>query len=80
MEIKRDEMSLADMLRTMKLRLKTEKELNLTKVFGEMTTKHELILAFIAVLEIVRTETVKLIQKEIFGEIILRLAEPEPAS
>jgi chromatin segregation and condensation protein Rec8/ScpA/Scc1 (kleisin family) len=45
-----------------------------------METKHELILAFISVLEIVRTEAVKLIQKEIFGEITLKLAEPEPAA
>jgi segregation and condensation protein A len=80
MEIKRDEMSLADMLRSMRLRLKTEKELNLTNLFGEMATKHELILAFISILEIVRTESVKLIQKEIFGEIILRLADAEPAN
>ncbi len=80
MEIKRDEMSLADMLRTMRLRLKTEKELNLSAVFAEMHSKRELILAFIAILEIVRTESVKLFQSQIFGEIILRLADTEAAS
>ena len=37
-----------------------------------MHTRRELVTAFVAVLEIVRTESVKLIQNATFGDIILR--------
>jgi segregation and condensation protein A len=76
MEIEREEVSLADMLKALKRRIFDEKEVNLFKFFEEMHSKRELVTAFIAVLEIVRTETVKLVQKKTFGDIILRLSEP----
>ncbi len=76
MEIEREEISLADMLKTLKRRLFEEKEISLLKFFEEMHSKRELVTAFIAVLEIVRTESVKLMQKVTFGDIILRMSEP----
>ena len=72
MEIAREEISLADMIKTLKRRIFEEMELNVQKFFEEMETKRELVTAFIAVLEIVRTEGVKLTQKKTFGEIILK--------
>jgi chromatin segregation and condensation protein Rec8/ScpA/Scc1 (kleisin family) len=39
-----------------------------------MHSRRELVTAFVAVLEIVRTEAVKLLQKKTFGDIILRKA------
>jgi segregation and condensation protein A len=72
MEIQREEISLAEMLKTLKARIFAEGELNLLKFFEEMHTRQELITAFIAVLEIVRTESVKLLQKKTFGDIVLR--------
>src|SRR5687767_4521836 len=72
MEIEREEITLADMIKTLKRRIFEEKELNILKFFEEMHTKRELVTAFIAVLEIVRTEGVKLVQKKTFGEIILK--------
>jgi len=72
MEIEREEISLADMIKTLKRRIFEETELNILKFFEEMHSKRELVTAFIAVLEIVRTESVKLIQKKTFGEIILK--------
>ena len=72
LEIQREEISLAEMLKTLKKRIFSAKELNLLKFFEEMNSKHELVIAFIAVLEIVRTESVKLFQSKTFGEIILR--------
>ena len=79
MEIHREEMSLAEMLRTLRSRLKIEKTLSLVKLFEEMSSKRELILAFISILEIVRTESVKLFQKETFGDVTLKLVEGEGA-
>ena len=72
MEIERDEMSLSDMLNNLRQRLKANKTFNVTDFFTNMRTKRELVLAFMAILEIVRTEAVKLLQTDIFGEIILR--------
>jgi len=76
MEIEREEISLADMIKTLKQRIFAEQELSLLKFFGEMHSKRELVTAFIAVLEIVRTESVRLLQKQTFGDIILRKSEP----
>ena len=72
MEIEREEVSLADMLKNLKRRIYETNELNLLKFFEEMNTRRELVTAFIAVLEIVRTESVKLTQNTTFGEIILK--------
>jgi segregation and condensation protein A len=72
MEIKREEMSLADMIKNLKKRIFQAKELYLSAFFEEMKSRQELVLAFIAVLEIVRTESVKLLQEKVFGDIVLR--------
>ncbi len=72
MEIHREEITLADMLKNLKKRIFEAKELSLLKFFEEMHSKRELVTAFIAVLEIVRTESVKLMQTATFGDIILR--------
>ncbi|MBA3353873.1 MAG: segregation/condensation protein A [Blastocatellia bacterium] len=72
MEIAREEISLSDMIRNLKRRIFEETELNVLTFFEEMQSRRELVTAFIAVLEIVRTESVKLTQKKTFGEIILK--------
>ncbi len=72
MEIEREEISLADMIKTLHRRISTDGEINLLAFFEEMHTKRELVTAFIAVLEIVRTEGVKLLQRTTFGDIILK--------
>jgi segregation and condensation protein A len=71
-EIEREEITLAEMLKTLKARISTGKELNILKFFEEMHNKRELVTAFIAILEIVRAESVKLVQTATFGDIILR--------
>jgi segregation and condensation protein A len=72
MEIHREEISLADMIKTLKKRIYEHGELNLLTFFEEMHTRRELVTAFIAVLEIVRTESVKLVQRATFSDIILK--------
>jgi len=74
MEIRREEMSLSDMIKAMQQRIFQTNELNLLDFFREISTRSEIVLAFIAVLEIVRTESVKLLQEKTFGDIILRKA------
>ena len=72
MEIHREEVTLADMMRHLKRRIFEVKQLSLLKFFEEIHTKRELVTAFVAVLEIVRTESVKLLQTATFGDIILQ--------
>ena len=72
MEIQREEVSLADMIKALKKRIFDELELSVTAFFEEMHSKRELVTAFIAVLEIVRTEGIRLIQKKTFGDIVLK--------
>ena len=72
MEIHREEISLADMMRALKRRIFETGELSLLAFFEEMHSKRELVTAFIAVLEIVRTEGVRLLQDTTFGDIILK--------
>ena len=72
MEIHREEISLADMIKTLHRRIMDTGEVNLLEFFEEMHSRRELVTAFIAVLEIVRTEEVKLIQTVTFGDVILR--------
>ena len=72
MEIHREEVTLAEMIRMLKKRIFEEAEVSILKFFEEMHTKRELVTAFVAVLEIVRTEGIKLVQPKTFGDIILR--------
>ncbi len=72
MEIEREEISLADMIKNLRARIFELGEVNLLEFFEQMRSKTELVTAFIAVLEIVRTEHVKLTQKTTFGDIILK--------
>jgi segregation and condensation protein A len=69
LEIEREEMSLTEMLENLKKRLSAEKKLNLTEFFSIARSKRELILAFLAALELVRTASVRLVQNRIFGDI-----------
>ena len=74
MEIHREEISLSDMIKNLRQRIFNEREINLLKFFEEMHSKRELVTAFIAVLEIVRTAGARLMQTKTFGDIILTKA------
>jgi segregation and condensation protein A len=63
------------MIKALKKRIFDELELNLLSFFEEIQTRRELVTAFIAVLEIVRTEEVKLVKKTTFGDIFLKKVE-----
>ncbi|HRH42061.1 MAG TPA: segregation/condensation protein A, partial [Pyrinomonadaceae bacterium] len=59
MEIEREEMSLSEMLANLKQQLKLHKTFNVTDFFTNTRSKRELVLAFMAILEIVRTDAIK---------------------
>ncbi|HYE64977.1 MAG TPA: segregation/condensation protein A [Pyrinomonadaceae bacterium] len=72
LEIERDEMTMAEMLERLRNMVLSAGELNLIKFFERARSRRELVLAFLSVLELVRTTEISLIQRETFGEIIAR--------
>ena len=80
LEIEREEISLSDMIKALKKRIFEEAELSILAWFEEMPTRRELVTAFIAVLEIVRTDHIKLVQKQTFGDIFLKRVDAPAAT
>jgi segregation and condensation protein A len=70
MEIERDEVTMTEMLERLRNMVLSAGELNLLRFFERATSRRELVLAFLSVLELVRTTEISLIQRETFGEII----------
>ncbi len=73
LEIERDEMTLTQMLERLRNMIMSAGELNLRQFFERAGSRRELVLAFLSVLEIVRTAEIVLVQTETFGDIIARV-------
>lgn len=74
MEIEREEISMSEMLERLRNMVMSAGELNLRVFFERAQSRRELVLAFLSVLELVRTTEIKLFQPETFGEIVARVA------
>src|SRR5678816_1918692 len=74
LEIEREEITMAEMLERLRNMVMSSGELNLRVFFERARSRRELVLAFLSVLELVRTTEVKLFQRETFGDIIARVA------
>src|SRR5882672_6472106 len=74
MEIVREEISMAEMLERLRNMVMSAGELNLRVFFERARSRRELVLAFLSVLELVRTTEIKLFQPQTFGEITARVA------
>ncbi len=74
MEIERDEVTMAEMLERLRNAVFSKGELNLREFFERAGTRRELVLAFLSVLELVRTTEVRLFQRETFGDIVARVS------
>jgi segregation and condensation protein A len=72
MEIEREEISLAEMIERIKAQIFKTKQVNLLDVFRVARNRQELVLTFIAVLELIRTQNIQFVQTEIFGDVILK--------
>jgi segregation and condensation protein A len=73
MEIERDEVTMAEMLERLRNMIFSAGELNMRDFFERAETRRELVLAFLSVLELVRTTEIKLIQRQTFGDIVARV-------
>lgn len=74
LEIEREEISMAEMLERLRNMVMSAGELNLRVFFERARSRRELVLAFLSVLELVRTTEIRLFQKQTFGDIVARVA------
>ncbi len=74
MEIERDEMTMAQMLERLRNMIMSTGELSLRQFFDQARSRRELVLAFLSVLEIVRTTEITLVQQQTFGDIVARVS------
>ncbi len=72
MEIEREEISMAEMLERLRNMIFSAGELNMREFFERAESRRELVLAFLSVLELVRTTEIRLFQSRTFGDIIAR--------
>ena len=73
LEIERDEVTMTEMLERLRNMILSAGELNLRQFFERAGTRRELVLAFLSVLEIVRTSEIVLVQESTFGDIVARV-------
>ena len=73
LEIERDEVTMAEMLERLRNMVYSAGELNLRDFFERAQTRRELVLAFLSILELVRTTEIRLFQTSTFGDIIARV-------
>ena len=74
LEIEREEISMAEMLERLRNMVMSAGELNLRTYFERAKSRRELVIAFLSVLELVRTTEIRLFQRETFGDILARVA------
>ena len=74
MEIVREEVSMAEMLERLRNMVMSAGEVNLRIFFEQARSRRELVVAFLSVLELVRTTDVSLVQEQTFGDIVVRVA------
>src|SRR6267378_7800946 len=74
LEIEREEISMAEMIERLRNMVMSAGEVNLRVFFEQARSRRELVVAFLSVLELVRTADVTLIQKTTFGDIVVRVA------
>jgi segregation and condensation protein A len=74
MEIEREEVSMAEMLERLRNMVMSAGEVNLRVFFEQARSRRELVVAFLSVLELVRTTDVTLVQNQTFGDIVVRVA------
>ena len=66
-------MTMAEMLEKLRNMVLSAGELNLRTFFERARSRRELVLAFLSVLELVRTTEIRLIQRATFGDIIAQV-------
>ena len=78
-EIAREEMTMAEKLKEIKRLVATSSEVRVREMFEQARSRREIVLIFLAVLELVKELVIRLRQSEMFGEIVLVRREEDPS-
>lgn len=70
-EIIEENFTVSDKIAQIKELLKINSSSNLTNLFDNMKTRLEVVTTFLALLELIRLKIVRVVQKELFGEIVV---------
>ena len=70
-EVAAEEYTVAEKVATLKDRLQQESRFSLTQLFGNMKSHLEIVVTFLALLELIRLKGVKVYQPELFAEIVV---------
>ncbi|MCS6874220.1 MAG: segregation/condensation protein A [Pyrinomonadaceae bacterium] len=73
-EVEAEKISIENVIKNLKEKLIKNKSLSLFQLAKQVSSKLEFIVSFLAILEIVRTEGVVIIQKRPFGDVIIMLS------
>ena len=76
-EIARDEMTMAEKIAEIKLTLEEKGEMSAREMFERSRSRREIVLVFLALLELVKELAIRLSQSETFGEIVITRREEE---
>jgi segregation and condensation protein A len=79
-EIIRDEMTMSEKLQQIRRAIAERNEIKVREMFELARSKRELILTFLAFLELVKEAEIVLIQRRLFGEIIARKRASAPSA
>jgi segregation and condensation protein A len=77
MEIQRDEVTMAEKVAQIRAALAAQEEINVRELFMLSRSKRELIVTFLAFLELVKAAEISLVQQDLFGEIFARRRETD---
>jgi segregation and condensation protein A len=79
-EIARDEMTMAEKIAEIKVTIKEKGEVRAREMFERASSRRELVLVFLALLEMVKELAIRLTQSETFGEIVITSREEETSA
>lgn len=77
-EIARDEVTLAEKLAEVHALIEASDAVNVRELFERSRSKRELVITFLAILELVKEQKIRIVQSDVFGEIEARKREAAP--
>lgn len=77
-EIARDEMTMAEKIGEIKMMLVEQREVRAREVFERAGSRREMVLVFLALLELVKELEIRIAQSEMFGEIVIVKRDDAP--
>ena len=70
--IKRDTFTVEDKIARVRKRLLSEEAFEFNMLFGEIITKEEVVVTFLALLELLKLKEITIVQENLFGEIMIQ--------